>query len=252
MEVWTCSYQAPEVAHRFISRSGETYTVEPAEPRPIGTQLRLILPPSFPAICERAAERNDFALGQTLRKLFTTLRDHGALYEQAEIGVAAAKLARARGSTVVSAMYLEEVEAIVPQPRQPKRITEALQTQRPLSRGSAMPLAEAELIDALTDDPERNLELQELRAALRELGVVLSVRSSEEYQIELDDDESPVRGIYAFLAVPGEVETAAVLSCLQSATANWLAPVTYRGLLKALGMADALARQEQWADRVRL
>ncbi|HEY0687309.1 MAG TPA: ATP-binding protein [Steroidobacter sp.] len=50
VEVWTCSYQTPEVAHRFVSRSGETYTVERAEPRPIGTQLRLILRPAFPEL----------------------------------------------------------------------------------------------------------------------------------------------------------------------------------------------------------
>src|SRR5262245_61496881 len=36
IEVWTCSYKAPQSAHRFISRSGETYTVEAAEPRAVG------------------------------------------------------------------------------------------------------------------------------------------------------------------------------------------------------------------------
>ena len=43
IEVWTCSYQAPDLAHRFVSRSGETYTCEPAEPRAVGTELKLTL-----------------------------------------------------------------------------------------------------------------------------------------------------------------------------------------------------------------
>jgi molecular chaperone HtpG len=43
IEVWTCSYQDPEHAYRFTSRSGETYTVEAAERRPVGTEVRLSL-----------------------------------------------------------------------------------------------------------------------------------------------------------------------------------------------------------------
>ncbi|HEY0687310.1 MAG TPA: tetratricopeptide repeat protein [Steroidobacter sp.] len=485
------------------------------------------------AFCERVPERNDFQLGKTLRRLFTTLRDHGALYEQAEIGMAAAKLALARGSSVVATMYWEEVEAVVPRLRRPQRIIEELETQRrSLAPKAAAPMAESSLIDALTDNPERNLELLQqatteaasseaillarceayreagfsnrakseleefvarypesvpaldqllrvllaavdeaamrslvqkidearrpralfyqarlyqgqrrwqeaaaalevarrlepdvpvlaselavvyrhleryeealtildelvasepeagdvdwermvvatalgrfdevrhsarrlefdfagegpidqpyaycdillkdaagrevphraerispvvarilqmqapavpsvfrdeilfdpvslnpppeqgsderpilrfrpikqlraggyrvydidgvhpgdesvegLRAALRELGVVLSIRSSEEYQIEVDPEQEPVRGLYAFLAVPGEVTSAEVLACVQSCTTNWLGPMTYRGLLKELGMAEQLARQEQWADQVQL
>lgn len=52
VEVWTCSYQEPQLAHRFISRSGETYTVEVAERRPIGTELRLFLRPAFPELAD--------------------------------------------------------------------------------------------------------------------------------------------------------------------------------------------------------
>jgi molecular chaperone HtpG len=50
IEVWTCSFQEPHLAHRFTSRSGETYTIEPAEPRPIGTELRLTLRPQAPEL----------------------------------------------------------------------------------------------------------------------------------------------------------------------------------------------------------
>lgn len=42
-EVWSCSYQTPDRACRFISRTGETYTLEEAEPREIGTTVTLHL-----------------------------------------------------------------------------------------------------------------------------------------------------------------------------------------------------------------
>ncbi|HYP99921.1 MAG TPA: ATP-binding protein [Polyangiaceae bacterium] len=46
-EVWTCSYQAQSEAWLFTSRSGETYSVQPAEARPIGTRVTLYLRDSF-------------------------------------------------------------------------------------------------------------------------------------------------------------------------------------------------------------
>lgn len=46
-EAWTCSYQTPEQAWLFTSRSGETYSVAPAEPRPVGTRVTLHLRESF-------------------------------------------------------------------------------------------------------------------------------------------------------------------------------------------------------------
>jgi molecular chaperone HtpG len=50
VEVWTCSYKNPRVAHRFVSRSGETYTVDAAESRPVGTEVRLTLRAQFPEL----------------------------------------------------------------------------------------------------------------------------------------------------------------------------------------------------------
>src|SRR5688572_17961001 len=35
-EVWTCSYQDPERAWSFSTRSGESYSIQPGEPREIG------------------------------------------------------------------------------------------------------------------------------------------------------------------------------------------------------------------------
>lgn len=46
-EVWTCSYQAPNEAWLFSSRSGETYSLSAAEPRPIGTRVTLHLRDAF-------------------------------------------------------------------------------------------------------------------------------------------------------------------------------------------------------------
>lgn len=43
VEFWSSSWRTPELAHRFISRSGETYTVEAAPTRAIGSELRLHL-----------------------------------------------------------------------------------------------------------------------------------------------------------------------------------------------------------------
>jgi molecular chaperone HtpG len=42
-EVWTCSYQTPNEAWRFMSRNGEAYTVEEAAARPVGTSVTLHL-----------------------------------------------------------------------------------------------------------------------------------------------------------------------------------------------------------------
>lgn len=490
------------------------------------------------AICQHLSERNNFSLGQTLRTFFTTLRNHGALYGHAQIGVAAARLALARGSTVIAMMYLDEIEAVVPRLLRPQRITAALQSLRgSLQSATTASMTESAILDALTEDPERNLELllqaageaagseaivlarceayrqtgfsdrarreltelvlrdpesvqaltqllhllvadsdetgmrslvasvaepqraralfyqarlyqnlqrwheaadaleqaqrldpdvkvipndlavvyrhlqryedalvildglvsgdaeasdadwerlvvatllgqfdkaresarrlkfnftgegpidqpyaycdillqdatglevahradrispvvariiqmqgpgipsvyrdeilfdpvpvnppesqahshdpdserppvrfrpikvlraggyrvydldgvypgdeavEGLRAALLDLSVVLSVRSSEEYEIALGSGQSPVRGLYAFLAAPSDVKSEDLLQCVQSCTGSWLQPVTYRGLLKELGMNDELAQQERWAEEVQL
>src|SRR5690606_33229179 len=41
--VWTCSHQQPDRAWRFVSRDGQTYTLEPGASRPIGTRVSLQL-----------------------------------------------------------------------------------------------------------------------------------------------------------------------------------------------------------------
>jgi molecular chaperone HtpG len=52
VEVWTASYREPTVAHRFISRNGETYSVETAASRPVGTEVRLALRPQFAELAD--------------------------------------------------------------------------------------------------------------------------------------------------------------------------------------------------------
>lgn len=112
------------------------------------------------AICSLVPERNTVSLGQVMRTFFKTLRDHGALYEQAVIGVAAAKLALARGSTVIATRYVDDIEAVVPRLRRPQRIVEELQSLRLSLQDAASNVTnESVSLDALTEDPERNLEL---------------------------------------------------------------------------------------------
>lgn len=47
IDVWTCSYQEPERAWSFSSRSGQSYVVQPAPSRPVGTRVTLHLQPRF-------------------------------------------------------------------------------------------------------------------------------------------------------------------------------------------------------------
>ena len=42
-DVWTCSYQQPDRAWRFVSRDGQTYTLEPGASRAVGTRVTLHL-----------------------------------------------------------------------------------------------------------------------------------------------------------------------------------------------------------------
>jgi hypothetical protein len=95
-------------------------------------------------------------------------------------------------------------------------------------------------------------EVEKLRVALLEQGVVLVVRSSEHYEVAPAEGESAVRGLYAYIAVPAEVRSADVLECVQSHTRQWPLPMTYRGLLRELDMNEELARQERWAEEVSL
>jgi molecular chaperone HtpG len=57
VEVWTCSYQNPDQAWRFVSRDGQTYTLEPAPERPIGTRVTLTLGERFTELANPLAIR---------------------------------------------------------------------------------------------------------------------------------------------------------------------------------------------------
>ncbi len=57
VEVWTCSYQAPELAWRFVSRDGQTYTLESAPSRPVGTRVTLSLGDRFADLANPLAIR---------------------------------------------------------------------------------------------------------------------------------------------------------------------------------------------------
>lgn len=53
--VWTTSYQEPHTGWRFTSKGGDRYTIEPAEARPIGTQVTLQLKERFQYLADPEA-----------------------------------------------------------------------------------------------------------------------------------------------------------------------------------------------------
>jgi molecular chaperone HtpG len=57
IEVWTCSYQEPERAWSFSSRSGQSYAVRPAPPRAVGMKVTLYLRPRFEELSREAPVR---------------------------------------------------------------------------------------------------------------------------------------------------------------------------------------------------
>ncbi len=57
IEVWTCSYQEPERAWSFSSRSGHSYAIRPAPSRPVGTRVTLHLHARFEALSREVPVR---------------------------------------------------------------------------------------------------------------------------------------------------------------------------------------------------
>jgi molecular chaperone HtpG len=57
IDVWTCSFQEPEHAWTFSSRSGQSYVVRPAPARPVGTRVTLHLQPRFEELSRAAPVR---------------------------------------------------------------------------------------------------------------------------------------------------------------------------------------------------
>lgn len=67
-EVWTCSHREPDRAWRFVSRDGQTYTLEPGPAREVGTRVTLKLR-------ERHGElANPLALRRLLSRYASLLR----------------------------------------------------------------------------------------------------------------------------------------------------------------------------------
>jgi tetratricopeptide (TPR) repeat protein len=91
-----------------------------------------------------------------------------------------------------------------------------------------------------------------LRAVVEEASLVMSVRSSEAYQLTVKEGEPTVRGVYIFIAVPGHIATEEVYDILHTALASWREPITYRGLLHELGRDAEFDMQERIAQDLRL
>ncbi|MDH5672283.1 MAG: ATP-binding protein [Myxococcales bacterium] len=76
VEVWTCSYQTPEQPWLFSSRSGESYSLRPAEPRPVGSRVTLELRRDYRTLSDaRALER---VVARYCRLLSLPIRLEGA------------------------------------------------------------------------------------------------------------------------------------------------------------------------------
>lgn len=58
IEVWTCSHQEPDRAWTFSSRSGQSYVVQPAPSRPVGTRVTLHLAPRFEELSRQEPVRS--------------------------------------------------------------------------------------------------------------------------------------------------------------------------------------------------
>ena len=56
-EVWTCSYQDPAQAWRFVSHDGQTYSLEPGPERAVGTRVTLHLREQHEALANPLAVR---------------------------------------------------------------------------------------------------------------------------------------------------------------------------------------------------
>ena len=94
--------------------------------------------------------------------------------------------------------------------------------------------------------------IDELRGILAELGVFLSVRSSDEYLVTPPQSSEPELGLYAYVVVPASIQTSAIYDVIAAHVAKWRQPVTYRGLLRELDLKDALERHERWAEEMQL
>jgi len=111
------------------------------------------------ALCEAQPARNDAVLGRRLREFCGTLLANGALYQEAEIALGAARFAVLRGRSRVAALHLAEVATLLPKLRKSGKLARAcaeLEAQLPSETGAAAD--EATLLAQLGDDAERNYE----------------------------------------------------------------------------------------------
>jgi tetratricopeptide (TPR) repeat protein len=110
------------------------------------------------ALCAGEPERNNAALGTTLRAFIETLARHGSLYAQGELSLGAASLALARGCPRVAALHLDAIDALLPKLRAPAALAREASTLRariePLPRCNQ---PENVVLELLTRDAEEDL-----------------------------------------------------------------------------------------------
>ena len=82
---------------------------------------------------------------------------------------------------------------------------------------------------------------------LREDGWIVDVRSSREYELEVDGEKRPA--VYGFLALPdGLARPRTPTSGCARPTADWEQPFTWLPLAEAAGDADVVARQREQTE----
>jgi len=85
---------------------------------------------------------------------------------------------------------------------------------------------------------------------LREDGWIIDVRSSREYEFDVDGERRPA--VYGFLALPDGLALQDAPERLRAATAGWEQPFTWLPLAEAAGDADVVARQREQTEEFAL
>jgi hypothetical protein len=81
---------------------------------------------------------------------------------------------------------------------------------------------------------------------LREQGWIIDVRSTREYELEIDGEKRPA--IFGFLAIPDDLDVAEAHERLRELTADWEQPFTWLPLAEEAGDDGVAAAQRAHAE----
>ncbi|HEC83881.1 MAG: hypothetical protein DRR08_03640 [Candidatus Parabeggiatoa sp. nov. 2] len=86
-------------------------------------------------------------------------------------------------------------------------------------------------------------QLLSLKEALKGLGCKCQVQSGEDYELYLGEDSEPMRGLYAYIAVPENQALQEVADLLATTTQNYAHPLIWPDMIEKLGDETELERQ---------